>query len=347
MKILDYTNFSEIFVTGDVHGEFNELMHSLKENLQYDKEKFKKEKHPLELENENEENMVEQLHRLRFSRRSVNYLNNSIIFVCGDCGFGFNKLGYYLPILNKINELLESTNTHLIFVRGNHDDPSYFDGEVINLSNIKAVPDYTVVKTSKLNVLCVGGAISVDRTWRKQSEARLNKYKKSTQKKLYWENEAPYFNENIINELKEHNININIVITHTSPSFTFPYEKDSAAGWLKIDPNLKTDLINERKLMDDLYNTLLTEHKIYVWSYGHFHLYHEDLSKENVLFLCNNDRMVFSNINGMISKYGFLSKPKSKKKKKNDNNEISIESMLSVLYDDNNNGVDELEEAPF
>src|ERR1035441_7883611 len=106
-------------------------------------------------------------------------IKDSVIIMAGDCGFGFEKEEFYKQEYNKVKRILKERNVTVIFVRGNHDDIQYFDGIKIDFEYWKAVPDYSVLSFSPNgeingeingeghNVLCVGGAISVDRLWRK------------------------------------------------------------------------------------------------------------------------------------------------------------------------------------
>ena len=339
MKIYDFSEIHNLHVVGDIHGDFNGFFNKIKRNLNYKKEDFIEDVHPLvKEENENGDATILQqiMPRLTpFYKTKTEFggFNNSLIIVCGDCGFGFNKPGYYFEILEKANKLFSTTNTHIIFVRGNHDDPSYFTDEKINYSNIICVPDYSVVKTFDHNILCVGGAISVDRIWRKQQEIRLNKYKQSNPKKLFWENEAPILNENILNELKENDIKLDMVVTHTSPSFSQPHFKDTAIGWFKTDPKLKEDLKKERNIMDSLYKLLRNEHDIKVWSYGHFHIYFEDLIDEKTLFLANGDDLSISNPFLVYEKIVVREKAKKEKRKRKKKSEPSIDDLIAADID--------------
>lgn len=335
MNIYDYSNIKQLFVVGDIHGEFNNFFNIIRRNLNMIKNTDEREEFIIKVQN----------------NKGRIYYNDSVIIVCGDCGFGFNKQQYYFDIFNKINSILADSNTHIIFVRGNHDDPSYFNDEIINMSNIKSVPDYSVIKTFGNNTLCVGGAISVDRLWRKQQEIRLNKYSKN-KKLLYWEDENVIINENILSELKENNIQLTNVVTHTCPSFAFPYEKDTAISWFKFDKDLRTDIDNERKMMDWLFSTLTSEHNIKTWSYGHFHLMSEEM-KNGVLFIANDDSISIKNpltLYNSIKEYEEENKKKKKRRsKKNvDVNRLTTD-MLDELFDNNNNHVLNLEidNAPF
>lgn len=91
-------------------------------------------------------------------------IHNSLFILCGDCGFGFERLGYYKNlVLSKLTKVLKKYNCRIIYLRGNHDDPSYFNGKTINTKYVCAVPDYTIVKCMGKNILCIGGGISIDR----------------------------------------------------------------------------------------------------------------------------------------------------------------------------------------
>ena len=84
----------------------------------------------------------------------------------GDCGFGFYKDDYYKYIFNKLRKTTHNYNNQCLFVAGNHDDRDYYINKKINIKYFKTIPDYTVIKTPNHNVLCVGGAISIDRSHR-------------------------------------------------------------------------------------------------------------------------------------------------------------------------------------
>ena len=82
--------------------------------------------------------------------------------------------------------------------------------------------------------------------------------------------EVPIF-EDILNEIKENGINIDYVITHTSPSFAFKSDKNGIEYWLKIDDALDNDLNNERSIIDKLYEKLVTDghiiKKLGIWTF--------------------------------------------------------------------------------
>ena len=113
-------------------------------------------------------------------------IENAIVIVAGDCGFGFNKLAYYDELYKrKLHRKLKKQNVLLLMVRGNHDDPLFFDKELIDYPYMKTLPDYTIVHTRKHNILCVGGAISIDRSFR-LSQMDYNRILGKQRLPLYW-----------------------------------------------------------------------------------------------------------------------------------------------------------------
>lgn len=219
----------------------------------------------------------------------TNYLNrfnlqNVLFIVCGDCGIGFSTKENTIHELNKINKRLIKKNSYILLIRGNHDDPKYFNNlnEQIILSNIICLPDYSIINYNNKNYLCIGGAISIDRKMRIESfEMKKNSYlilnlNKEIKKLVpyYWDNEKPIFNEEKLNKIiNDKNIIIHGVLTHTSPTFCFPQTKENIKYFLKIDENLENDINEERNVMDMIYNYINSKQNIPIqtWFYGHFH----------------------------------------------------------------------------
>lgn len=300
--IYDFSEISNITVYGDIHGEFKTFFNTIIHDCIIEDE------HPLvKAEREEQDRRLNigelpslavdgpqpytPLRKLRI--KEIVESNNQLCIVAGDCGFGFNKPNFYLDMFKRANEKMAEKNIHVIFVRGNHDDPSYFNDEMINFSHIKAVSDYSVLKTATHNILCIGGAISVDRTWRKQQEAIINKYK-TRKKKLYWENEGIVLNGDAIKDIIEQGIEINAIISHSAPSFVYPDQKDIALNWFRVDPSLKEDMLSERKTLSEVYNIVNNYGcKIDFWAYGHFHEQVSECKKKNnhyTMFIALDDR---------------------------------------------------------
>lgn len=197
-------------------------------------------------------------------------MTDTLIIVAGDCGFGFHRPGYYEDLYIQLSTRLAKSNNWLVFVRGNHDNPAYFDGHQVNYKRWKAVPDYSVLKACGHTILCVGGAISVDRAWR-----RYENYIETGDGKLtpfvYWPDEKPVYNQERLEAISKA-YTIDTVITHTAPSFCELTTKQGIQDWVAKDVDLLQDIKAERKVMDDIHAYLKAHsHPLDYWFYGHFH----------------------------------------------------------------------------
>ena len=105
-------------------------------------------------------------------------------------------------------------------MRGNHDHPAYFDGAMLNFKRFVAVPDYSILQVCNHTILCVGGAISIDRIYR-INEWNRNKYRvhsnesqeNDISRNLYWQNEVPVYDPNKMNAIPASFL-IDTVVTH-------------------------------------------------------------------------------------------------------------------------------------
>lgn len=197
-------------------------------------------------------------------------MRDTLIVVAGDCGFGFNKPGYYDDVYNKCQERLAKANNWLVFVRGNHDNPAYFDGKQVNYERWKAVPDYSILKACGHTILCVGGAISIDRACR-MFENRIETGEGKLTPFVYWPDEAPVYDQAMLETIsRDHTVDV--VITHTAPSFCERLSRANIQDWLVKDEDLLEDIKAERKVMDHIQAYLYAHnHPLDYWFYGHFH----------------------------------------------------------------------------
>ena len=85
-------------------------------------------------------------------------LTDTLLIVAGDCGFGFEKKEYYEQIVRRNAKRMNQANNWIVFVRGNHDNPAYFDGAMLNFKRFVAVPDYSILQVCNHTILCVGGS---------------------------------------------------------------------------------------------------------------------------------------------------------------------------------------------
>ena len=270
--VYELNDIERIYSVGSVQGEFKKLFEKISSYLPMKMDDSK-------TEEKGDAPHIEHSHPFKLKRKGGDSFTNSLIVVCGDCGFGFRQINHYIKNIEKFNELFTKTNTHLYFIRGNHDDPSYFDGKTINFSNVKAIEDYSVVKTKEHGILCVGGAISVDRAWRKSQEMRINRFSKY-KKSLVWENEAPIFNREELLSLIKSGLTIDIVMTHSCPSKAFPINEQSSTPWVRADASLQKDIKAERKVMDNIYKMLAdNKQEVKLWVYNHFDIDYDKVVK--------------------------------------------------------------------
>lgn len=213
---------------------------------------------------------------LGFRIRQRYKVRDSIICCAGDIGLGFEKKGYYLSEFEKLNRICMRTNNIVFFVRGNHDDPEYFNGalaEDINIfSNIRLVADYELLETGVGNILFVGGATSIDRTCRHKNIS-------------YWENEAAVYDPEKIDAITK---SVDIVITHTSPKFCEPKTKTGIMGWFQYDYKLVDDCTNERQTLTDIHDHLIKNgHTPKYWCNGHFHFSRREKIGNTTFVVCD------------------------------------------------------------
>ena len=228
MKKYVYSEAKQVVVCGDIHGEFRGMVY----------------------------NMCDRFH-----------MSDTLLIVAGDCGFGFERIGCYEEIYQRVVRKLRKYNNWLVFVRGNHDDPSYFNEEKLSHNRFRCVPDYSVIEVCDRNILCVGGGISIDRKLRKEANVRL----KLKGVACYWPDESPVYDPVEIEIISKY-CSIDTVVTHTAPSFCPLHDKHGISSWITKDSDLSIDLDEERKLMDQIYCDLLKyHHPLKRWYYGHFH----------------------------------------------------------------------------
>ena len=220
-------------------------------------------------------------------------LRDTAIFHVGDGGFGFHPRGHTIAQLTKQNKFLNERNCIMYNIRGNHDNPVWFTTKakmieffraedrkilpgmmedfffmaeyetpikyaefITTLSNIKFVPDYTVIHEGGQNILCIGGAITIDRIARKIGRD-------------YFPTEPLVHKPAVLKKIR----NVNIVVTHTIPDFIPPFNQDSELirNYAEYDKKLVAELVEERQVMTRIYNDIAAHNTVDRWFYGHFH----------------------------------------------------------------------------
>lgn len=231
---------------------------------------------------------------IKYDVRRYN-ITNSVIILCGDVGWGFESLEHYQKhIIPMLENVLKPRNVILLCCRGNHEDPIYYSQQLINTDYIKCIPDYSIVQFQDKNMLFVGGGISIDRMYRKnQNSLFIVNYMKfhncpyevaeQKAKKCYWEDEQIIYQPKIEEK-------VDIVVSHSAPSFCFPaFKGDFVMNWAKYDEELLSDLDKERAILDSVYNDY--KDTVIHWYYGHFHKSNNEIINNTNFRLLNIDEL--------------------------------------------------------
>lgn len=176
-------------------------------------------------------------------------IENCYLICIGDGGEGFIHKDKQLRQFENLNNLFKKYNIEYLSIRGNHSDPVYFQGlNRVSLSNFELLEDYTVAEYDGKTIQFIGGAVSIDRTARKEGIS-------------YWGDESVKLDREKCKE-------VDILVTHTAPSWCFPQQFNQMVyGWALEDAYLIGDLSNERAIMDEIFK--LCKPKLHL--YGHFH----------------------------------------------------------------------------
>lgn len=215
-----------IVFTGDTHGTYNILNFRLPELLNVIKE----------------EN-----------------LKNLHLIISGDVGIYFFVDNNEEKNIDLLQNQLKENNIFLYFVEGNHDNIPYLqsleknkDGMGIVRDNIFYLNRSNIYNIDNTNILCYGGALSID-----QSNRTLDID--------YWREEIPNYVEfeQVMNLISSYN-DIDIVLSHQGPSSIvdkmFNYKNTV------VDP-VSSDL---EKIKNRLENIIK---KNILWIFGHHHSY--------------------------------------------------------------------------
>lgn len=188
-------------------------------------------------------------------------IEKSNIIQVGDFGIGFKNMQYNIKHLTALNDFLLFKNNYLYIFRGNHDDPSFFKKDIFQFSNIRFVSDYTLLEFKEADVLCVGGAISIDR-------------KQRTVGFSYWEDEKVVWDEQKLTNVSFNPNKKLIVATHTAPQCVNVNKNGThlVDMFAQYDSNLWKDINVEREILQKIHDYLKQNNISFTdWFMGHFH----------------------------------------------------------------------------
>lgn len=198
-------------------------------------------------------------------------IEKSNLIHVGDFGLGFVSIMQDVKNLEVVDEMLMDTQNKLYVVRGNHDNPIFWDKSkglnLPKLHNIHLVDDYSVLDIEGKKILCVGGGISIDRQIRKDDRPYPS----------WWQDEEFQWHPGKFNRVVNNHKTMDIIVTHSAPSACYPRGVDAPIvnDWHNIElqhgNNLKGELQMERKKIDMLKDAILKAYKPTNWFYGHFH----------------------------------------------------------------------------
>lgn len=188
------------------------------------------------------------------------------ILVVGDFGVGFGRPKSMDVAYGKVRAPLEKKDICIYTIRGNHDDPAFFDG-MHDFERLLFLPDHRMVELCGKRIYPIGGAISADidmveplsRKSRRMINDSLIKFGSS--KRVWWPDEA------LAQIAEGFPTDVDIVVSHEAPlSFAPPLMRADHVHdetWLKI--------VESRKYLDYILQTV----KPTLWFCGHYHCHYE------------------------------------------------------------------------
>lgn len=177
-------------------------------------------------------------------------IKDSNVLVLGDFGIGFDKT---MPNLYSWSEKrLEDNNIEVDVLRGNHDNPEYFDGEH-DYPRLKFLKDHEVYNLANHEVYIIGGANSTDIEYKDE----LGRDRKRIEGVDWWAG------EDIVRKTENLPLKVDIIASHSAP-LTFepiPERQDQTSE------EQYEKILRERKYLD----TVLKNMRADYWYYGHYH----------------------------------------------------------------------------
>ena len=182
--------------------------------------------------------------------------SNSILIQLGDDGLNDWDL-------ENTSRRVRDKGNYLMVLKGNHCRTELFDGRIYN-DSLELVKDYTIREINGEKFLFVGGAISLDRAYRKQI-----KLEKPKIENWYREDEAVYYDPII-----ETFTDISVLVTHTAPRRFIPYlDPIFLKRFTEHDPELIKDLKKEEEVISRIYDTVKANNNLKFYAFAHFHRY--------------------------------------------------------------------------
>lgn len=190
-----------------------------------------------------------ELRQLVFEVCIKKKIRDANIIVLGDFGVGFGRPHSMGHQYQRVKRRLEEYNIVIWTIRGNHDDPEWFDRKH-DFDRLHFLPDYSIIEIGGYSVYPIGGAISTDRNWRVKEQEKMKT-------KIWWPGEG------VVKKDGGHPAKVDIIISHTAPIQFSPIP----SRYDDMDLELYEEILEERRYL----GSLVTEINWGRWFYGHFH----------------------------------------------------------------------------
>lgn len=194
--------------------------------------------------------------------KAQNKISESDIIICGDFGVGFGGPNSLDVLYDKVKKTLEENDLNIYAIRGNHDDPAYFDG-THTYDRLKLLKDHEVVEICGKKIYPIGGGISVDIDFpdaiKGRSRREYNNYLISlgSSKRVWWPDEE------ISKKTSDLPIKVDVIVSHEAPlSFDPPLIRES-----QVQYETYKKILDDRNYLD----FVLREVRSSWWFYGHYH----------------------------------------------------------------------------
>lgn len=184
-------------------------------------------------------------------------LKDTAIIIAGDVGLGFNQPGWYDSWYYKQESRLKDNNNIIYGIRGNHDNPEFFNGNrKLDYPYFKTLEDYVPLEWKGKLILPIGGASSIDVKERMVENSKWEK--RGSSRRCWWPNERP---DKV--DLDSLPGKIDIVVSHEAPlSAGHTLIRET---WMDFD--LYERIREDREYLYSIVKEKLPER----WYFGHYH----------------------------------------------------------------------------
>ena len=193
-------------------------------------------------------------------------IRNADILVVGDFGAGFGRPKSTDVAYAKVCAELNEKDICLYTIRGNHDDPAFFDSSH-DYERLHFLPDHHAIELCGKKIYPIGGAVSTDidlidplmRKSRRMQNNSLIRFGSS--KRIWWPDEAPSKAPENLPET------VDIIVSHEAPlSFEPPLMRET-----HVHDDTRQKVVESRRYLDFVLNTVRPSR----WFYGHYHKHYE------------------------------------------------------------------------